>query len=76
MSFLFRREDKRTDGGELLAGVECIVRRLDDVITIQARAKVADIQKLKAVLDQVFAEMVEEHEAEPASPATPRRFRK
>ena len=76
MSFLFRREDKRADGDELLAGVECIVRRLDDVITIQARAKVADIQKLKAVLDQIFAEMVEEHEAEPASPATPRRFRK
>jgi len=29
MSFLFRREDKRSEAGELLAGVECIVGRLE-----------------------------------------------
>ncbi len=74
MSFLLRRGDK-AEVGELLAGVECVVRRVDDVIIIQARAKVSDVKKLKNVIDQVFGELkgVEE---EPASPASPRRFRK
>ncbi|MEM2257829.1 MAG: hypothetical protein QXU87_03940 [Candidatus Caldarchaeum sp.] len=80
MSWLLRgRPERRMEeaGEEVVSGVEFVVKRVGDDLVVQGRARgPSDVERLRRIADEVFKEIYERNEAEPAGPASPRRFAK
>ncbi|MEM3395509.1 MAG: hypothetical protein QXT12_05805 [Nitrososphaerota archaeon] len=80
MSWLLRgRPERRVEQGgeEVVSGVEFVVRRVGEDLVVQGRARsLSDVDRLRRIADEVFKEIFEGHEGQPAGPASPRRFTK
>jgi len=78
MSWLLRsKPEARAAGEKIVSGLEFIVKRVGEDLVISGRARsLSDVDRLRRIADEIFKEILEEHEGQPASPAYPRRFRK
>ena len=75
MSWLLRSKAIRE--GEVISSLEFVVKRIGEDLVISGRARsLSDVDRLRRIADEVFKEILEEHEGQSASPAYPRRFRK